>query len=311
MEYDHRNRLVVVTDKDALGTEVQRVEFAYDTLDRRISKTVQDAAGEVVTHFVYDREDVILDFVDDDGAAGPNEPVLARRYLHGPGIDQVLAQEDATGNVLWHLTDHLGTVRDLADGTGAVKNHLTYDSFGNVVAQTDPTVATRYRFTGREFDPETGLYYYRARYYDASTGRFLGEDRVGRRRGVNRYVYVMNQPVSRLDPFGLIDCSGFSGRIKCLGKDNEGVEKLLQEEAKKKGIKLSDEAAKAFREEVNSGDLKKGFKAGKESEEIQVGIDIVDRVIDDPNTSNKLKDEMKKIKKKMEEIKQGCLRGGD
>ena len=61
MEYDHRNRLGAVIDKDSSGTELQRVEFTYDAFDRRISKTVQDAAGEVVTTFVYDREDVVLE----------------------------------------------------------------------------------------------------------------------------------------------------------------------------------------------------------------------------------------------------------
>ena len=59
-------------------------------------------------HFVYDRDDVLLDFVDSDGS-GPNPAVLAHRYLHSPAVDQVFTQEDAAGSVLWHLTDHLGT----------------------------------------------------------------------------------------------------------------------------------------------------------------------------------------------------------
>jgi hypothetical protein len=83
------------------------VEFTYDVLDRRISKSVQVGVNETTTHFVYDRENVILDFVDDDGTAGPNGTVLDRRYLHGLEIDQVLAQEDASGSVVWHLADHL------------------------------------------------------------------------------------------------------------------------------------------------------------------------------------------------------------
>ena len=80
--------------------------------------------------------------------------MLAQRYLHGPAVDQVLAQEDTDNTVEWHLTDHLGTVRDIIGNDGTVKNHLTYDSFGNVVAETDTTVDSRYLFTGREFDEE-------------------------------------------------------------------------------------------------------------------------------------------------------------
>ncbi len=133
-EWDHRNRLSAVIDKDNLGAELQRVEFAYDAVDRRTSKTAKDTAGEVTTYFVYDRRNVIVDFLDDDGAAGPNGPALDQRYLHGPGVDQVLAQEDAFGNVVWHLADHLGTIRDLVDGGGAVVNHVTYDSYGNVTS---------------------------------------------------------------------------------------------------------------------------------------------------------------------------------
>lgn len=65
---------------------------------------------------------------------------------------------------------------------------------------------TRYLFTGRELDAETGLYYYRARYYDASTGRFLSEDPVI--RGVNLYTYVANNPVGLVDPYGLAPILG-------------------------------------------------------------------------------------------------------
>jgi len=88
LEWDYRNRLVAVIDKDAAGNETQRVEYTYDGLDRRIAKAVdsnpQDAVNALVTHFVYDGSDVRLEFVDDDGAAGANEPVLDIRYLHGP-----------------------------------------------------------------------------------------------------------------------------------------------------------------------------------------------------------------------------------
>ncbi|MFM6253654.1 MAG: RHS repeat domain-containing protein, partial [Dolichospermum sp.] len=144
----------------------------------RIAKAVdtnpQDTTPPVVRQFIYDGQNVLLEFVDSDGA-GANQPVLDTRYLHGAGVDQVMAQESA-GNVVWHLTDHLGTVRDLVNNSGAVVNHFVYDSFGQVISEINPAIDTRYLFTGREFDQEIGLYYYRARYYDATNGRFISLD---------------------------------------------------------------------------------------------------------------------------------------
>ena len=73
--WDQRNRLIAVVDKGSTGTPTQEVTFSYDAFDRRISKAVdttpQDATDAAITHFIYDREDVILDFVDEDGT-GPN-----------------------------------------------------------------------------------------------------------------------------------------------------------------------------------------------------------------------------------------------
>ncbi len=171
-------------------------------LNRRIRKLVRDPGGETVTHFVYDRDDGLLDFFDDDGA-GPNVPMLQTRFLNGPNVDQVFAQEDGAGNVRWLLTDHLGTTRDLIDNAGNVINHITYDAYGNVIDQSNASDSTRRLFTGREFDAETGLYYYRARYYDPAIGRFLSEDPLGFIDGPNSFAYVNNRPLAGTDPFGL------------------------------------------------------------------------------------------------------------
>ena len=196
--WDYRNRLTNILDKNSVGDAVQEVAFTYDASDRRIAKEVnsdpQNLTAGTVTNFVYSGDNVLLEFVDE---------VFHQRYLHGPAVDQMLAQENADGEIIWNLTDHLGTGRDLIDNDGNIVNHLTYDSFGNVVAQTDDTVKSRYLFTGREFDYETGLYYYRARYYDGGIGRFIGEDAIGFSSGdTNLYRYVANRPLDQADPFG-------------------------------------------------------------------------------------------------------------
>jgi len=154
------------------------------------------SAAPKVERFVYDGEDIALVF---DGSGNQTH-----RYLHGLEIDQVLADENAQGEVLWPLTDNLGTVRDLVGSSGTLLNQLTYDSFGNVTSESNAAVDHRFRYTGRELDEETGLYYYRARYYDPVVGRFISEDPIGFEAGdTNLYRYVGNSPVNATDPEGL------------------------------------------------------------------------------------------------------------
>ncbi|WP_324282065.1 RHS repeat-associated core domain-containing protein [Cyanobacterium aponinum UTEX 3222] len=211
-EWDYLNRLVAVTDFDSSGNVVQIVEFSYDMFGQRRSKVVDGVA----TYFVYDRDDVILDFVDDGSGIE-----LDMRYLHGNQVDQVLAQEDSNGDVVWLLRDYLGTIRDLVDNTGDVVNHLTYDSYGNVVSETDASVDSRYRFTGREWDEEIELYYYRTRYYSAESGRFISVDPISFKSGTyNLYGYVDNSPISNVDPSGLAskELTDLLGRFKPVNK---------------------------------------------------------------------------------------------
>jgi RHS repeat-associated protein len=196
--WDYRNRLTQVTVKRK-GKVVEQVGYTYDAFDRRISKTV-DADGEgkatpETEYFVYDGEHIALVF-DEQGRQ-------THRYLYGPQIDQILADEVATGEVRWALTDHQGTVRDVIDSQGNVLNHISYDSFGNVTNESNPNVDFRFGYTGREFDEETGQYYYRARYYDAGVGRFISEDPLGFGAGdANLYRYVGNSPTNYTDPTG-------------------------------------------------------------------------------------------------------------
>jgi RHS repeat-associated protein len=203
MAYDHRNRLYLVRDVAKDGTLLQQVEYVYDATDRRIARRVVNVLGQRMEHFVYDGQHVLLDFVDVDGTESAAVPELTRRYLFGPGIDNILSQ-DVAGSTQWTLTDHLGTVRDIVDSSAVSLNHIVLDSFGNIVSP-DAGLLTRYVFTGREFDAATDLYYYRARFYDAAIGRFVSEDPLRRSAGdENYYRYVGNDPNRKRDPFGLV-----------------------------------------------------------------------------------------------------------
>ena len=108
----------------------------------------------------------------------------------------------------------------MTDGSGQLAASYVYDSFGNLTASSG-TITNPFQYTGREFDSESGLYYYRARYYDPVIGRFLSEDPLGSNPEPNLYAYVNNSPVGSVDPSGLytIDksCQG-----KCLSMGGGG-----------------------------------------------------------------------------------------
>jgi RHS repeat-associated protein len=201
--YDAEDRLVrVVTPK-------AEVIFQYDPLGRRIEKRVvrwHDEDGDHepdeeeeghprVIRYLYDQEDILATF-DDRGHT------LAR-YTHGPGIDEPLAEVRHHRTRFYHA-DVLGSIIALTDRHGHPSRHYRYSAFG--VPEEHKADSQLYRFTGREWDRETGLYYYRARYYDAEDGRFLQEDPVGLVGGnSNLYQYAKNNPLYWVDPLGLYE----------------------------------------------------------------------------------------------------------
>jgi len=107
--------------------------------------------------------------------------------------------------IFYYEADGLGSVTSLTTPTGTVAATYTYDSFGFMTASTG-SATNWFRYTGRQFDSDTGLYYYRARYYDPVNGRFLSEDPLGFGAGVNLYAYVHNAPLGSKDPSGRTSC---------------------------------------------------------------------------------------------------------
>ena len=130
-------------------------------------------------------------------------------YLQG--IDNLLCFTDhATSNTYYAIKDHQNTVLAFVDDSGAVAESYEYDAWGDVSAFDasgaeidDSNIGNRYLFQGREYDFATGLYYFRARWYDPQTGRWLSKDPVGISGGLNQYVFCGNNPVNFVDPLGL------------------------------------------------------------------------------------------------------------
>src|SRR6185295_9327606 len=107
---------------------------------------------------------------------------------------------DATsGNAKnYYHVNHQGSVLATTDSSGNVVQRLSYDEYGNL-GSGSTTTGQVFRYTGRRFDAETGLYYYRARYYTPQIGRFLQADPIGYRDDVNLYSYVGNDPLDNSD----------------------------------------------------------------------------------------------------------------
>jgi RHS repeat-associated protein len=128
--------------------------------------------------------------------------VAVARYLQGLNIDEPLAMLRSGATNFYHA-DGLGSVTSLSNGSGSIAQTYTFDSFGNQTGSSG-SLTNPFRYTARESDTETGLYYYRARYYDPGTGRFLSEDPIGFNAGSDFYTYVGNSSTNFLDPKGLL-----------------------------------------------------------------------------------------------------------
>ena len=145
--------------------------------------------------FLYDGNNLIETV---SGSEKPRSP----DYANGGDLDQPYAELRSGTVSYFQEQDAANSVTSLSNSTGALANTYTYDSFGNVTNSTG-TLRNPFQYTAREFDQETSLYYYRARYYDAETGRFISEDPMGFDAGVNFYAYVENNPINYIDPSGL------------------------------------------------------------------------------------------------------------
>ncbi len=184
--WDFENRLIQAV---VPGTNGGTTTFKYDPFGRRIQKS-----GPLgTTNYLYDGPNSVEE-VDNSGN------VLAR-YTNQMRVDEPLS-ELRSGTTSYYQQDGLESVTSLSNGSGALANSYAFDSYGKLTA-SNGTVTNPFQYTGREADQETGLYYYRARYYDQNIGRFISEDPIGLKEGPNFYDYVTNNPLNFVDPRGL------------------------------------------------------------------------------------------------------------
>ncbi|MGK7955408.1 MAG: RHS repeat-associated core domain-containing protein, partial [Crocosphaera sp.] len=238
-QYDSRNRLRIATRK----ADGEVAEYSYDAMGRRIRKDVSNSgANDGVTDFYYDGNRVV------EERDGSN--VLTQQFVYGNYIDEVLVMDrnlDGDNNAigfgdqrLHYHQDALFSVYAVTDENGDIAESYLYDPYGevtvfdasgNIVADNawgaaNSLIDNPYLFTGRRFDEETGLYYYRARYYDADQGRFISRDPLGYVDGISLYrgYFVPNG----VDPFGLYVVLCFAYKEgKIIGFDTDDPSKKI------------------------------------------------------------------------------------
>jgi RHS repeat-associated protein len=177
--------------------------FEYDGFGRRTEKV----AGGITRAYIYDAEDIV-----EERITGSSADTL--RYHHGLGIDEPLARVNSASVVTYYLADHLGSIVQETSASGSVSLERHYDAWGVLLQGAS---SSGFAFTGREWDAETAIYYYRLRYYRPSIGRFLNEDPIGLLGGLNLFAYVLNSPTRFIDPLGLQNITnntGGAGRLK-------------------------------------------------------------------------------------------------
>jgi RHS repeat-associated protein len=201
--YDFRN---LMTDYDGPGSS-NDATYKYAASGLRVQKTV---GGSTTTKYYLDGLNVVAEYNGSDQ--------LLRTYVT-PGLDQNLSLT-ASESTYYYLTDALSSIRQLLDADQSTQNCYDYEAFGKVYGTPTENLAQPFRFTGREWDGETGAYYYRSRRYEAQTGRFIQRDQFlsfllasrafrVRQSSLHRLLplsrYVGNRPVLWSDALGLYE----------------------------------------------------------------------------------------------------------
>ncbi len=182
--YDAENRLITASGAHS-------ATLSYDPLGRLFNVV----SGGVTTQFLYDGDALVAEYNGSTGA-------LLRRYVHGPGEDTPLIwYEGATVAAAIRRSlqaNHQGSIVSIADSSGNSLGINTYNEYG----VPGPNNAGRFQFTGQAMIPELNLYYYKARFYSSTLGRFLQTDPVGYSEDLDLYTYVGNDPNDHEDPTG-------------------------------------------------------------------------------------------------------------
>ena len=200
--YNAAGRLISVTGGGSSSA------FAYDGDGNRIQQTVDSG------RYTY-LNDVSTGFTTVLQESGPNGNIA---YVRGRG----LISETSPNFQFYYHYDGQFSVVGLTNTSGSLAQRYVYDVFGTLLEDVPPPqigTLNKFQYTGEALDPGTGLYFYRARYYDPSLGRFISSDPFAgfdtSPQSLNRYVYVRNNPATLTDRTGFSCDLGDESEFPC------------------------------------------------------------------------------------------------
>jgi RHS repeat-associated protein len=198
--WDNMNRMVGVKEVTTTGTQLS-VSYSYDVLGNRLEDdTWKASTGTTLTvrHAYDDRGNIWADVTTTN--------TLLARYVYGDGVNQVWARAIPAGltnaGVAWYLTDREGSVRDIMDSSGVIRDHIDYDGYGNPT-HTTISFADSHGYAGGQTDLNTGLVQEVWRWYGPGMGGWMSEDPSRFAGGINLNEYGGNDPTNLVDPSGL------------------------------------------------------------------------------------------------------------
>ena len=217
LSYSSENQLIKIEQYKS-NALIKTSQYFYDALGRRMRKNIidhQNSNNSFERKFIYDGQEILAELDGNNNTLG----VYTHSTLRTDDVLAVDVQNTKLANQVgsyFYLKDGLGSVIDIVDGSGNLVQHYAYSSFGKLLSIKDannnevingPIVKTSYGFTNREYDEESGMMYYRARFYSPDIGRFIQEDPEPGRVGtpitlLSKYIYTGNNPIAYIDPSG-------------------------------------------------------------------------------------------------------------